>query len=313
MGGATRAEGGGSRSPSSNGRAPGGFPRRAARGSGSRAGSMCRTIFATSCQSAPSASGVEQAEIGDEVLLVVAGQDAVRWRRIGDGRIKRWRLHRQSSIEIDRYSCPANAIRVQDRDCGTRPPRRTGRCLVQEHDAATAVGFDEQDAGGFQRAAHLIARALVHRELRVRTPGVSAAVSATRAFSASISCFQFSKARAARTCRPVIIHDHLRQTICAHQENDYNSRFRSPQRRKSAWNWHPPGSAASESRGLIRGSSWPAFPRRVSSANAGRSGLWVGGAVGQWIVRTKAPPGAAGRGVETGRLSRRCACWGATR
>ncbi|MDE2471830.1 MAG: hypothetical protein KGL35_24680, partial [Bradyrhizobium sp.] len=47
----------------------------------------------------------------------------------------------------------------------------------------------------------------------------------TRAFSASISCFQFSKARAARTCRPVIIHDHLRQTICAHQKYDYNSRF----------------------------------------------------------------------------------------
>src|SRR5581483_3097370 len=66
------------------------------------------------------------------------------------------------------------------------------------------------------------------------------AVSATRAFSASISCVQNSKARAARTCRPVIIHDHLRQTIRAHQKNDYNSRFGRPQCRNLASMPHHP-------------------------------------------------------------------------
>jgi hypothetical protein len=45
-----------------------------------------------------------------------------------------------------------------------------------------------------------------------------------------MSCFQFSNARAARTCRPVIIHDHLRQTTCAHQKYDYNSRLNRIQR-----------------------------------------------------------------------------------
>jgi hypothetical protein len=45
-----------------------------------------------------------------------------------------------------------------------------------------------------------------------------------------MSCFQFSNARAARTCRPVIIHDHLRQTTYAHQKYDYNSRHNRIQR-----------------------------------------------------------------------------------
>ena len=73
------------------------------------------------------------------------------------------------------------------------------------------------------------------------------AVSATRAFSASISCFQFSNARAARTCRPVIIHDHLRQPTCAHQKYDYNSRFRCNQRSSDAATAGPEGRTCPES------------------------------------------------------------------
>jgi hypothetical protein len=49
-----------------------------------------------------------------------------------------------------------------------------------------------------------------------------------------MSCFQFSNARAARTYRPVIIHDHLRQTTCAHQKYDYNGRPDRIQRRLDA-------------------------------------------------------------------------------
>jgi hypothetical protein len=55
--------------------------------SGSRFGSMCNTIFATSCQSAPTRVGVEQVRIGDEVLLVVARQTPVNRRNIIDRRL----------------------------------------------------------------------------------------------------------------------------------------------------------------------------------------------------------------------------------
>ena len=36
--------------------------------------------------------------------------------------------------------------------------------LVQKHDAATAIGIDEQYAGGFKRTPNLVVRVLMHRE-----------------------------------------------------------------------------------------------------------------------------------------------------
>jgi hypothetical protein len=36
---------------------------------------------------------------------------------------------------------------------------------MEQHDAATAVGFDKQDPGGFQDTTHLIARAVVNLEV----------------------------------------------------------------------------------------------------------------------------------------------------
>jgi hypothetical protein len=35
---------------------------------------------------------------------------------------------------------------------------------MEEHNAATTVGFDKQDSGGFQHAANLVASPLVHLE-----------------------------------------------------------------------------------------------------------------------------------------------------
>src|SRR5215471_6706903 len=51
------------------------------------------------------------------------------------------------------------------------------------------------------------------------------AVRATRALSASISCVHPRSARAARTWREVIIHDHLQCPRGILHENDYNSRL----------------------------------------------------------------------------------------
>ena len=50
------------------------------------------------------------------------------------------------------------------------------------------------------------------------------AVRATKALSASISCVQPRSARAARTWREVIMHDHLHRQRPKRHENDYNSR-----------------------------------------------------------------------------------------
>src|SRR5215472_10346019 len=51
-------------------------------------------------------------------------------------------------------------------------------------------------------------------------------VRATRALSASISCVHPRSARAARTWREVIIHDHLQCRRGILHQNDYNSRLR---------------------------------------------------------------------------------------
>src|SRR5262249_10750844 len=56
--------------------------------------------------------------------------------------------------------------------------------------------------------------------------------SATRALSASISCVQPRSARAARTWRGVIIHDHLQRQRGIHHENDYYSRLGAATRGK---------------------------------------------------------------------------------
>jgi hypothetical protein len=63
-----------------------------------------RTILATSRQSAPSSSGIEQSQIGDEVQLIVSPENGLGRDRIGDGRLK-WRLgHVDSSLQGDRGS-----------------------------------------------------------------------------------------------------------------------------------------------------------------------------------------------------------------
>ena len=50
-----------------------------------------------------------------------------------------------------------------------RPPRRNGRWrLVEKHDTATAIQFDEQNAGIFQGAPHEVARRVVDRQVAVR-------------------------------------------------------------------------------------------------------------------------------------------------
>jgi hypothetical protein len=37
--------------------------------------------------------GIQQAQIGHGVLFIIAGQDEISWRRVGNGRIERWSLH----------------------------------------------------------------------------------------------------------------------------------------------------------------------------------------------------------------------------
>lgn len=51
--------------------------------------------------------GVQQAQIGDEVLLVIAREDAVGWRRVCDKGIERWRMH-QARIHQGRCPCSAS-------------------------------------------------------------------------------------------------------------------------------------------------------------------------------------------------------------
>src|SRR5258706_12161464 len=58
------------------------------------------------------------------------------------------------------------------------------------------------------------------------------AVRATRALSASISCVHPRSARAARTWREVIIHDHLQCRRGILHQNDYNSRLAPATARK---------------------------------------------------------------------------------
>jgi hypothetical protein len=149
----------------------------------------------------PDALGIQQPEVGDNVLFVIAGQDRVRRGGVGN-----WRIDRRE-LSSPKWSAP-------------RRSRRAAGGLAEQHDAAAAVGLDEQDATRFQSPPHLIARRLMHRKAALGLQRFIA-VSATTAFSASISCVQFSKARAARTCRPVTIHDHLRHRTAAHQETTY--------------------------------------------------------------------------------------------
>jgi hypothetical protein len=84
-------------------------------------------------------------------------------------------------------------------------------------DLAIAPDFSDGVADGGGILAKFdgeLAHAMDPRTQRIDEPRVELtriSCSATTAFSASISCFQFSNVRAARTCRPVIIHDHLRQ------------------------------------------------------------------------------------------------------
>jgi hypothetical protein len=56
-------------------------------------GSICSTSFATSCPVRAVILGVQQAQVGHEVLLIITRQDAVRWRRDCNERIERRRLH----------------------------------------------------------------------------------------------------------------------------------------------------------------------------------------------------------------------------
>lgn len=79
--------------------------------------------------------GVEQAEISDQVLLVIAGQDRRGRRVIGDIRIERRLLH--GAYSLARF-LPAESRRVLA--LVSRPELRTTWCLtgITEHIAAAA-------------------------------------------------------------------------------------------------------------------------------------------------------------------------------
>src|SRR5260370_5885040 len=79
--------------------------------------------------------------------------------------------------------------------------------ISNQHYTFPMLGCQKDNAGGFEGTAYLIASVLADLE-SVDSRRFSA-VRATRALSASMSCVHPRSARAARTWREVIIHDHL--------------------------------------------------------------------------------------------------------
>ena len=101
------------------------------------------------------------------------------------------------------------------------PVRPSLSVAPDKHHSFALIGNQEYDPVILERSADLIARALVHLEAIFRLQARLSAVRDTKALSASVSCVQPSKARAARVCRAVIMHDRLHGHGCARSPNQF--------------------------------------------------------------------------------------------